>query len=77
MGVLQGVFEKAIRDVPRQALGKLLMDKLNAQGISLSARKVDRLAARLLETGVNHISVRNWKCWQNRDITAACHNQLK
>jgi hypothetical protein len=69
MRILQDAIDEFLQDLPEQALAALIEKKLTAQGVKLSARQRKLLTRRLMEDTPDTIRFRNWKWWENQNVT--------
>jgi len=57
--------EQALHGLPQQVLSGLITQKLNAQGVKLSARERKLLAEHILRGGKDTLRFRRWQWWEH------------
>ncbi len=65
MRTLQHAMEQALHGLPQQVLSGLITQKLNAQGVKLSARERKLLAEHILRGGKDTLRFRRWQWWEH------------
>src|SRR5258708_5911769 len=69
MGTIQDAIEKIVRDLPRQLLSVLVVQKLDAQGVKLSARELDELTKEILQGGKDTFLLTSEEPGNSRKVT--------
>jgi len=69
MDTLHSSVDKLLSDLPLQLVAQLIVEKLDAQGVTLSDRERSQLEQHLREERSGVLRLRSWKWWERKEVT--------